>query len=290
MVAMSRSMTSAVDEVEVEAAALTSPQRLLSALQREAGRRLALSVGGVDRGAAAGGEPLLSHWLLPGGVVELQGLPGAGALGVALALARGARARAMALSARAPRGIGLVDGPGTTCAPALAHALDAAHDTRVLHETVVVRPAPRARAHDEVHELFALGLRLCRSGACCAVVVDVAWARALHGVVAAGRRLLRAAEETGACVIALTAPDVQRELPLPSSARATIERTDTGAVVVRAVRHRHGLPPPLVVSARRLGASVTDDVEDALRAPSIDRGDRDALVVAMDSGRALPGS
>ena len=261
---------------------LTSPQDLLTALEAQSGRRLPLALGRAgndddDRHDSAVTDALQRHWLVPGGVVELSTLPGAMALSVAFALATAARDQALA--AGRPRWIGAVDAGATLCAPALAHVLRptaaaaaaAAHGPAALAETLVVRPGSSADA------IMGCAQRLVRSGACCAVVIDAAGLMDLSALVLPVRRLVLAAEATGCAVLLLTSSRARRSLPLPVAARALIEGgTISDAdqrpvaersvaehrVVVRPLRHRHGLPPLLHLPRRRLSRSVVDDLTD----------------------------
>ncbi len=261
---------------------LASPRALLMALEAEAGHRLALSVGGsADADVGNERDPLCRHWLVPGGVVELSALPGAMALSAAFSLAKGARARAMALGK--PRWIGAVDASATLCAPALAHVLstrssdgDDAHAAcPALHETLVVRPG------HHVGDVLACALRLVQSQACCAVVVDLQGAHDLGDAVIPMRRLSLAAEGGDCAVVVVTSARARRSLPLTVAARALVDvavdaddgdtgdtgDTATGDVVIRAVRHRHGLPPRLRLPRARFSQSVVDDQVRALRVP-----------------------
>jgi hypothetical protein len=261
------------------------------ALEAEAGHRLALSVGG--QAAVADDlhtDAFLRHWLLPGGTVELSALPGAMALSAGFALACGARERAIALGK--PRWIGAVDASATLCAPALAHILrptspgmsassSSAPATSpaaltktpsALSETLVVRPGA------DVKDVLACALRLVQSGACCAVVVDLQGAHDLGDAVIPMRRLSLAAEGGDCAVVVVTSARARRALPLTVAARALVDvdvgdvnsgddvDNSGGHVVIRPVRHRHGLPPRLRLPRQRLSQSVVDDQVIALQA------------------------
>ena len=265
---------------------LTSPQDLLTALEAQSGRRLPLALGRAGNddddhdSVGAVTDALQRHWLVPGGVVELSTLPGAMALSVAFALATAARDQALATGR--PRWIGAVDAGATLCAPALAHVLRPSASSSAsssalssapaaLEETLVVRPGSSADA------IMGCAQRLVRSGACCAVVIDAAGLMDLSALVLPVRRLVLAAEATGCAVLLLTSSRARRSLPLPVAARALIEGgTISDAdqrpvaersvaehrVVVRPLRHRHGLPPLLHLPRRRLSRSVVDDLTD----------------------------
>ena len=95
-----------------------SSAQLLRRLEAQAGGRLPLS---LAEGAAEIDpskrldDPLGTFWLLPGAVVELSALPGAGALSVAFSLAL--RARTRALAAGRPGWLCALDPAGTLSAP-----------------------------------------------------------------------------------------------------------------------------------------------------------------------------
>jgi hypothetical protein len=260
---------------------LISPRDLLSALEAQSGRRLPLALGRVGKDDDDDDDDhhhhdttvvdaLPRHWLLPGGVVELSALPGAMALSVAFTLATAARDQALATGR--PRWIGAVDAGASLCAPALAHVLRPASGLvpgpvptapAALQETLVVRPGSSADA------IMGCAQRLVRSGACCAVVVDAAGLMDLSALVLPVRRLVLAAESSGCAVLLLTSSRAHRSLPLPVAARAlvegsTIRDATRHRVVVRPVRHRHGLPPLLQLPRRRLSRSVIDDLSDEL--------------------------
>jgi hypothetical protein len=234
--------------------AMSSPRDLLQALEASAGRRLPLSLGGLaapeddddDDGVDA---PLRRHWLIDGGVVELCALPGAGALTAALRLALQARARARAHGR--PRHLAVVDATATLCAPALAHVLHTDHggddgggddsDDDAFAETLVVRPGATSDA------VFSCAQRIVESGAVAAVVVDAAHLRDLSAAVVPARRLLLAAEAAGVVAVLVTSPLARRPLPLPVAARADVDVDPQGRPRLQARRHRHGLPPVVVV-------------------------------------------
>jgi hypothetical protein len=243
--------------------AMASPRDLLQALEATAGRRLPLSVGGVadardgdDDGSVD--APLRRHWLIDGGVVELCALPGAFALTAALRLARQARARARAHGR--PRHLAVVDPTATLCAPALAHVLHGNDggddDDDAFAETLVVRPGPTGDA------VFSCAQRIVESGAVAAVVVDAAHLRDLSAAVVPARRLLLAAEAAGVVVALVTSPLARRPLPLPVAARADVDVDAQGRPRLQARRHRHGLPPTVVVD-RPL--SVSEGIAAGLR-------------------------
>jgi hypothetical protein len=231
-------------------AMVASPESLLLALQEHAERRLPIALGkqANDDAADAADDALAHHWLVPGGVVELSALPGAGAWSVAFTLAAAARRRSRLL--RGPRWLGALDPSGTLSAAALAHLL---RDDEALQETLVVRP------RDE-DGLLRTATRMARSRACAAVVIDAAGLRDVGGLVLGLRRLTLAAEDTGCAVLLVTSAKAHRPQPLPVAARALVDVEPHVGTVLRALRHRHGLPPRMVVPAHRLQRSVTDDL------------------------------
>ena len=191
---------------------------------------------------------------MPGGVVELSALPGAGAWSVAFVLAAVARRQAVAVNG--PRWLGALDPWGTLSAAALAHLLRPAAgdpaDDDVLAETLVVRPK------DE-DALLRTATRMARSRACAAVVVDAAGFDDLSGLVLGLRRLTLAAEESGTAILLVTSARARRQQTLPVAARALVD-VDREGTVLRGVRHRHGMPPRIVVPTARLQRSVTADL------------------------------
>jgi hypothetical protein len=225
--------------------------RLLRRLEDEAGTRLPLALGRPRVDEGDGVDPLSTWWLVPGAVVELSALPGAGALSVAFAIALRARARAVA--AGRSGWLCALDPAGTLSAPALLHL------GVPLHELIVVRP-PHER-------LLPCATRACRGGVA-AVVVDAAGVDDLSRLAVPLRRLTLAAEEQGAAVLLVTSARARRDGPLPCAARALVDTappasasastSSTGpAFVLRPVRHRHGLPP-------RVTCAPSSSVIDAL--------------------------
>ncbi|MBM4279864.1 MAG: hypothetical protein FJ137_03655 [Deltaproteobacteria bacterium] len=240
----------------------SEPARLLRRLQSDAGAgRLPLALGRAREESAAGDDPLSAWWSIPGAVVELSALPGAGALSVAFALAL--RARAQAVAARRPGWLCALDPAGTLSAPALLHL------GVPLDELLVIRPPP--------DRALACATRACRSGVA-AVVVDVAAVDDLSRWSVPLRRLTLAAEEQGAAVLLVTSARARREGPLPCAARALVDVAPPGAggvagarppapgasaaLVLRPVRHRHGLPPRVLCtpSSSVIAALVAEQV------------------------------
>ncbi len=225
-----------------------SPESVLQALQAQRGdKRLSLSLGRQARHDDASDDALADHWLVPGGVVELSALPGAGAWTVAFILAAAARRRAIATNG--PRWLGALDPWSTLSAVALAHVL---RDDDALAETLVVRPT-----NDD--SLLRTATRMARSKACAAIVVDAAGFDDVSGLVLGMRRLTLAAEDSGSAVLLVTSARAHRRQPLPVAARALIDAAPDGTVL-RPIRHRHGMPPRLLVPSARLQRSVIDDL------------------------------
>lgn len=256
-------------EVRMSLAMVTSPESLLQALQAQSlqrDRRLPITLGRQARNDDDDNDDALAHhWLVPGGVVELSALPGAGAWTVAFILAAAARRRAMAVNG--PRWLGALDPWGTLSAVALAHVL---RDDDAMAETLVVRP------RDE-DSLMRTAARMTRSRACAAIVVDAAGFDDVSGLVLGMRRLTLAAEESGSAVLLVTSAKAVRRQPLPVAARALIDAAPDGTVL-RGIRHRHGMPPRLLVPKARLQRSVIDDLLAAQRLPA----------VVDDGARVLP--
>jgi hypothetical protein len=177
--------------------------------------------------------------LLPGAVVELVAERGSGAFSLAW--------RLMAEAARrAPpnRGwLGAVDPERTLCAPALA-ALGVP-----LQQLVVAAP-PLA-------SLARVAVRVARSQAFCALLVDATACSVLDPLSVAVRRLALAAEGPGATVFLMTSPRARAQAPLPCAVRAELT-THTDGVHVAFRRHRHGLRMPVTV------APAASALEDAL--------------------------
>ncbi len=243
---------------------------MLSRLLHEAGAgRLPIALGRTRADVDDDGDLLSAWWLVPGAVVELQALPGAGALSVAFAIAL--RARTRAIAAGRSGWLCALDPAGTLSAPALLHL------GVPLPELVVVRP-PRDR-------LWACATRACRGGVA-AVVVDAAYIDDLSRLSVPLRRLTLAAEERGTAVLLVTSSRARRDGPLPCAARALVDTAPPGTLlahgsaasppdvpfrptfttstwttgpsfVLRPVRHRHGLPP-------RVTCTPSSSVIDAL--------------------------
>jgi hypothetical protein len=232
------------------------PAHLLRRLRDEAGARLPLALGRPHTDVDDGGDPLATWWLLPGAIVELSALPGAGALSVAFALA--VRAREKAKAAGRSGWLCALDPSGTLSAPALLHL------GVPLDELLVVRPP-----HDR---LLPCATRACRSGMA-AVVIDATAMGDLSRWSVSLRRLTLGAEQHGAAVLLVTSARARREGPLPCAARAEVdvappsstsssssssplgsatpEVTRAATLVLRPVRHRHGLPPRVICTPSR---------------------------------------
>ena len=201
-----------------------SSAELLASLQKQKSG-LSLSLG---RQAPAPSPPqpqtLEGTLLLPGSIVELSALPGAGALTLGFMILAAARRRAQALGKTT--WLCALDPTGTLSAPAV-QCLGVPLD-----ELLVVR-APEDR-------LLRVGVRAARSGAVCGLLIDATAVLDLSGFVVGLRRLVLAAEELSLCAVLLTSARARRSLPLPCAARALVESVDQ-QVEVRFVRHPHGV-------------------------------------------------
>jgi len=244
-------------------AAVNSPEALLLALQSQKDRRLPLTLGrhaNDNAGDVAVADELEHYWLVPGGIVELSSLPGAGAWSLAFTIAALARRRAIATNH--PRWIGALDPWSTLSAMALAHLLHPVagdDDPDALRETLVVRPREDA--------LLRTATRITRSGACTAVVVDAAGLDNVSSLILGLRRLAIAADETQAAVILVTSESAHRSQPLPVAARAQVVPAADGAgTVVRPLRHRNGMPPRMTIPKGRLQRSVIEHLVAECRA------------------------
>lgn len=173
---------------------------------------------------------VLDALLLPGAVVELCALPGAGAATLALSCMKEALARSLAIAGGQARAwLGAIDPERRLCAPAvLGLGLP-------LSRLVVL--APPAAAAPRV------AVRATKSGAFCALLVDATGLPSLDVLPVPIRRMTLAAEDAQATVFLLTSPRSRRTLALPTAVRAEIEPDDRD-VLVRFVRHKHGLRDP----------------------------------------------
>jgi hypothetical protein len=200
---------------------------------------LSLTLGDVAaRGPAEHDEHALSSLMLTGGVVELEALPGAGALTLALLLLAESRRRALAAGQAA--WLCAVDATRTLHAPAVAAlGVDLAH-------LVVLQP-PRDR-------LLRTAVRAQRCGAFCGILVDASGETDLASstTVTGVRRLALAVEETRGLAVMVTSRRAKRGLPLPTAARAMVETTlapdGEQELQVRFLRHRHGRTAPLAIT------------------------------------------
>lgn len=216
----------------------------LRARRQESGKgNLALRLGGEEAPEAPESGDGLATLLLPGAVVELSALPGAGALTLALRLLAEARQRAAAEGR--PAWLCAVDSTRTLHAPAVA-ALGVELDKLV----VMQPPADR---------LLRTAVRAARSGAFAGLLVDASGLADVSDLVTGVRRLTLAAEESQAVGVIVTSSRARRGLPLPVAARALVESApppcsgDGGSgragddLHVRFLRHRHGPMPRLVL-------------------------------------------
>ena len=171
---------------------------------------------------------VLEALCMPGTVVELSALPGAGALTLALLLlAEAGRSGARFLCA--------VDPTRTLHAPAVGALL--AGRGVALDRLLVLQP--------DVDRLLRTAVRALRSGAFAGLVVDAGTLDSVGhaGFVTGVRRLALAAEESRALAVLLTSTRAARGLPLPTAARALVENDE-----VRFLRHRQGALPRMAVA------------------------------------------
>lgn len=228
--------------------ALTRPtaRMVLESLQsrrQQAGREgLALRLGDAEPRSTPEDTDPFDALLMPGAVVELSALSGAGALSLAFRILEQARRRARA--AGRPAWLCAVDPTRTLHGPAVA-AMGLPLDS-----LVVVQP-PEER-------LLRTAVRAARSGAFAGVVVDGSALHDVSGLVTGLRRLTLAAEEHAVACILLTSSRAVRGLPLPVASRALVEsalgpRGDE--LHVRFLRHREGSGRRLVLPRQALRAT-----------------------------------
>lgn len=208
----------------------------LRARRAEAGKgSLALDLGlPAERDVAKEGG--LGSLLLPGAVIELEALPGAGALTLAFQLLAEMRTRALAQGR--PAWLCAIDPSRTLHAPAVA-ALLSRHGEGGLAHLVVLQP-PSAR-------LLRTAVRAQRCGAFTAILVDASGESDLSHLVTGVRRLTLATEETGALGVIVTSSRARRGLPLPVAARALVESVHED-LHVRFLKHRQGRVQPVAIA------------------------------------------
>lgn len=166
--------------------------------------------------------------LLPGAVVELSALPGAGALtcGLMVLRAAGVRARHEGRS----RHLCIVDPSRTLCAPAVAGL------GVPLSDLIVLQP--------DADRLMRIAVRAQRSGVFSAVLVDASGLADVSRLDVPVRRLALACEESGASCVLITSSRARRGVPLPTGARALVESVH-GDLSVRFLKHKHGWNRPV---------------------------------------------
>ena len=171
--------------------------------------------------------PLREALLVVGGVVELVGAPGTGALSLALACMSEALAarRAQNVTSSSSSWLCAIDPAGSLFSPAVA-ALGIPLD-----RLLVVSPPHKA--------LPRVSVRALKTGVFCAMVVDATALDDLDGLPV--RRFTLAAEASLATVFLLTRPGARRRQPLPTAVRAQLHPSTTADVVdVDIERHRLG--------------------------------------------------
>ena len=211
----------------------TAATVLASLHARKTGLALALGKDAPEP-ARAPSDVFDALWI-PGAVVELSALPGAGALTLALLLLADARRRALALGR--PAYLCAVDPSRTLHAPAVASLLAPRGVT--LDKLVVLQP--------DSSRLLRTSVRALRSGAFAGLFVDAGGESDLSSLVTGVRRLTLAAEESQTFGVLLTSTRSRRGLPLPVAARALVESVD-GDIHVTFLRHRFGNLPKLILA------------------------------------------
>jgi hypothetical protein len=208
----------------------------LRARRQESGKgNLALALGSEAEVKPEHSPEGLEALFMPGAVVELSALPGAGALTLGLRLL--AEARRKAVHEGRPSWLCVVDPTRTLHAPAVA-ALGLELD-----KLVVLQP--------DADRTLRTAVRAARSGAFCGLLVDGSARGDVSDLVTPVRRLTLAAEESGATGVLVTSSRARRGLPLPVAARALVENVPSpergDELHVRFLRHRHGQVPRVVV-------------------------------------------
>jgi hypothetical protein len=168
---------------------------------------------------------------LPGAVVELSALPGAGALTCGLLLLRAAQAHAIGRGHS--RHLCIVDPTRTLCAPAVA-ALGVP-----LKDLIVLQP--------DAERLLRIAVRAQRSGVFSAMMIDASGLLDLSRLDVPVRRLALACEDSGGLCVLVTSSRARRAVPLPTAARALVEALSPQELSVRFVKHKHGVAHPLRV-------------------------------------------
>ena len=206
---------------------------LLAALQSSRGSSLALALGApahdersLPASRTALAPSLREALLIPGGVVELVGLPGCGALSLALSCMSEALAlrRAGAAATTTTAWLCAIDPLGCLFSPAV-QALGVP-----LERLLVVTPPAAA--------LPRVSVRALKTGVFCAMVVDATDVDDLDRLPV--RRFTLGAEAAQATVFLLTRPGARRRQPLPTAARVQLHPGDERGVDVEIERHRHG--------------------------------------------------
>ena len=197
---------------------------------------LALGLGLPARSEGEGG---LGALLLPGAVVELEALPGAGALTLGFLLLAEMRKRALAQGK--PAWLCAVDPSRTLHAPAVASLLSrlSRQGEETLAHLVVLQPPPQ--------RLLRTAVRAQRCGAFAAILVDASGESDVSQLVTGVRRLALAAEETRALGVLLTSSRARRGLAWPVAARALVESVRDD-LHVSFVKHRQGRVQPILCS------------------------------------------
>lgn len=224
---------SAVPSPAIRSLTRPTAATLLESLRAQRDGPLALSIGAesatprVERD-----EDGLAPLLLRGAVVELEALPGAGALTLGFRLL--AEMRRRALVEGRPAWLAAVDPSRTLHAPAVAAILG-----RDLAQLVVMQPPADC--------LLRTAVRAQRCGAFAGILVDASGEGDVSGLVNGVRRLTFAVEETQALAVLVTSSRARRGLALPVAARALVESVG-GEVHARFLKHRLGRTAPLAIA------------------------------------------
>ncbi|MDP2345262.1 MAG: hypothetical protein Q8O67_30235 [Deltaproteobacteria bacterium] len=181
-------------------------------------------------------DPILREALLvAGGVVELVGWPGTGALSLALSCMGEALAERRASSSSSSSSVSGRGASGWLCAidPAGSLFSPAVQALGVPLDRLLVVVPPRKA-------LPRVSVRAMKTGVFCAMVVDATDLDDLDGLPV--RRFTLAAEAASATVFLLTHPGARRRQPLPTAVRAQLHPSinNTRDVDVDIERHRHG--------------------------------------------------
>lgn len=226
---------SAVPSPAIRSLTRPTAATVLESLRAQRDGPIALATGAESastRAPALQDDNGLAPLLLRGAVVELEALPGAGALTLGFRLLAEVRRRAL-LEGR-PAWLAAVDPSRTLHAPAVAAILG-----RDLAQLVVMQPP--------IDRLLRTAVRAQRCGAFAGILIDASSESDVSGLVNGVRRLTFAVEETQALAVLVTSSRARRGLALPVAARALVESVG-GEVHARFLKHRLGRTAPLAIA------------------------------------------